>query len=226
MTGFGDESLGHCSSHVDPLSHVSEHEPVHVMWHVEPPLQSMLPLGPSVIEHVDVPAHLRLHEEPHAPVQSVLFSQSRVQLLGPQLLLVMSHVLPDGHVHVEPVQLGATPLLPQPADASSSADKPMTMYFIRRSYSRRVPHASATITKCSARSEHLHAQRSAHEDDAHSWAPGCGARLLNRLADATATRHAVAAVRCRRAGLAIIRAPHGHTARTGRRAARDVARLA
>jgi hypothetical protein len=55
-------------------------------------VQLTLPLAPTVIEQVAPPAHFKLHDAPHVPVQSTLFSQSSVQLLGPQLLLVMSHV--------------------------------------------------------------------------------------------------------------------------------------
>jgi hypothetical protein len=108
--------VAHFSSQFAPVLQLSEHAPVQLIWHVAPPEQSTLALGPTVMSHDAVPAHLRLHDEPHDPVQSVLFSQSRLQLAEPQLLLLISHVFPDGHVQVDPVQLGGVPLplLPQP----------------------------------------------------------------------------------------------------------------
>ena len=51
------------------------------MWHVAPPEQSTLALLPTVMSHVDVPVHLRLHDSPHSPVQSFMFAQSSEQLL-------------------------------------------------------------------------------------------------------------------------------------------------
>jgi hypothetical protein len=87
--------------HVAPPLQLTEHCDLQMMWHVEPPEQSTLPLWSTVMSHVDVPVHLRLHDDPHSPVQTVVFSQSSVQL-APQLPVVMSHVVFDGHVHVEP----------------------------------------------------------------------------------------------------------------------------
>jgi len=65
---------------VEPPPQLTEHEPVHVMWQVAPPEQSTLALVPTVIVHIDVPVHLRLHESPHEPLQSFEFAQSSVQL--------------------------------------------------------------------------------------------------------------------------------------------------
>jgi hypothetical protein len=115
-TCFNTESVAHFSSQFAPVAQLNEHEPVQLIWHVAPPEQSTLALGPTVMSHDAVPAHLRLHDEPHEPAQSVLFSQSSVQLAEPQLLLLMSHVFPEGQVQVDPVQLGGVPLLlpPQP----------------------------------------------------------------------------------------------------------------
>lgn len=66
--------------HVEPPEQLSEQLPSHVMWHVAPPEQSTLALGPTVIAHIDDPVHLRLHDEPHAPLQSFMFEQSSEQL--------------------------------------------------------------------------------------------------------------------------------------------------
>ncbi len=98
------------SWHVEPPPQLTEQLPVHVMWHVAPPEQSTLALGPTVIEHDDVPVHLRLHDEPHAPVQSFEFEQSSEQL-APHVEVEMSQVWPDGHAHVAPVHFGGVPLL-------------------------------------------------------------------------------------------------------------------
>ena len=101
------------------------------------------------MSHVAPPAHLRLHDDPHEPVQSTLFSQSSVQLFGPQLLLVISHVCPDGQVHVEPMQLGGVwvPLLPHATNNTSDRIAKQTRtYLMIPSYARRVPSASMPIT--------------------------------------------------------------------------------
>jgi len=42
--GFGALSVGHCRSQVDPVEHVTEQEPVQLMWQVEFPVQDALPL--------------------------------------------------------------------------------------------------------------------------------------------------------------------------------------
>jgi len=77
--------------HVEPPEQFNEQLPSQVMWQVAPPEQSTLALGPTVIEHVDVPVHLRLHDELHEPLQSFMFEQSSEQL-APHDELEMSHV--------------------------------------------------------------------------------------------------------------------------------------
>ena len=81
------------------------------MSQVAPPEQSTLALAPTVISHVDEPVHLRLHDSPHEPAQSLLFAQSSEQLL-PQVAAEISHAAPDGQLHVDPLQVGGVPLLP------------------------------------------------------------------------------------------------------------------
>lgn len=80
------------------------------MWHVAPPEQSTLALGPTVIVHAEVPVHLRLHELPHSPMQSFMFEQSSEQLFS-HVPEPISHAEPAGQVQVEPLHLGGTPLL-------------------------------------------------------------------------------------------------------------------
>ncbi len=106
-----NEPPGHASSHVEPPPQLTEQLPVHVMWQVAPPEQSTLALGPTVIVHEEVPVHLRLHDEPQAPVQSFMFAQSSVQL-APHVPSEIEHDWPEGHVHDAPVHFGALPLLP------------------------------------------------------------------------------------------------------------------
>lgn len=80
-----------------------------------PPEQSTLALGPTVIVHIEVPVHLRLHDEPHEPEHSFMFAQSSVQLL-PHVASLIVQDCPDGHVHDEPVHLGGgLSLVPQAA---------------------------------------------------------------------------------------------------------------
>jgi len=86
---------------------VSEHEPVHVTWQVEPSVQVTLPLSPTVGLHVDMPAQSTLHDLPHVPWHVLWSLQASEQLSWvPQALAVMSHVMPDEHVQLAPVQLG------------------------------------------------------------------------------------------------------------------------
>ena len=87
---FGELSLGHWRSQVDPPPQLSEQLPTHLMWQVAPPEQSTLALLPTVIAQVDDPVHLRLHDSPHWPVQSFVFAQSSEQLLS-HVPAAMSH---------------------------------------------------------------------------------------------------------------------------------------
>ena len=70
----------------------------------------MLPLLPTVIAQVDIPVHLRLHDEPHSPVQSLVFAQSSEQLLS-QVPAAMSQDCPAGQLHDAPLHFGGVPLL-------------------------------------------------------------------------------------------------------------------
>lgn len=58
----GDASLAHWSLHTESPEHDSEHAPVHCTVHVEPPLQSTLPLEPTTRSHSDPPSHVTLHD--------------------------------------------------------------------------------------------------------------------------------------------------------------------
>jgi hypothetical protein len=112
---------GHASVHVDPPEQFIEQLPSHVMWQVAPPEQSTLALAPTVIVQVEVPVHLRLHDEPHEPEHSFMFAQSSEQL-APQLSFETSHDSPDGHVQVVPVHFGGL-LLPQPSARQTRESK-------------------------------------------------------------------------------------------------------
>jgi hypothetical protein len=52
-----------------------------------------------------------LHDEPHSPLQSLVFSQSSAQLV-PQSDVVMSHTCSDEHEHAEPEQTADVVLPP------------------------------------------------------------------------------------------------------------------
>ncbi len=97
------------------------------MWQVAPPEQSTLALLPTVIVHAEVPVHLRLHESPHAPVQSLEFAQSSVQL-WPHVLSEIAQVCPDGQLQLEPVHFGGLPSEPH-ANTTNIMPRP-----IRRSF--------------------------------------------------------------------------------------------
>ncbi len=112
--------------HVDPPPQSTEQLPVHVIWQVAPPEQSTLALGPTVIEHDEVPVHLRLHDEPQAPVQSFMFAPSSVQL-APHVSVEIAHDWPDGHAHVAPVHFGGVPLLLLHAHSKAKANDRILM---------------------------------------------------------------------------------------------------
>ena len=121
---------GHASVQVEPPPQFTEQLPVHVMWQVAPPEQSTLALLPTVIVHIEVPVHLRLHESPHDPLQSFEFAQSSVQLC-PHELDEIVHVSPDGQAHDAPLQVGGVPLLPPHAmNTATITDKPARKSFI------------------------------------------------------------------------------------------------
>ena len=108
---------------VESAEHDSEHEPVHRMSQVAPSLQLMLPLGPSVISHVEPPEQSMLHELPQVPLHWLWSVQSSVQLLPAQLEPSMSQALPASHEHDVPVHVGGGGAsLPQ-AEASPRATK-------------------------------------------------------------------------------------------------------
>jgi len=52
-----------------------------------------------------------LHDEPHSPLQSLVFSQSSVQF-APQSAVETSHVSPEEHEQVEPEHCGDVLLPP------------------------------------------------------------------------------------------------------------------
>jgi hypothetical protein len=90
------------------LLQLTEQEPVQVMWQVELPLQLTLPLGPTVVVHVELLAQFRLHESVHAPEQAVWFSHESEQLPAspPQIAAVKSQLIPELQVQLAPVQTG------------------------------------------------------------------------------------------------------------------------
>jgi hypothetical protein len=49
----GALSPAHFKSQVEPPLQLTEHDPSHTTWHVEPLSQDTLPLTPTVTEHVD-----------------------------------------------------------------------------------------------------------------------------------------------------------------------------
>src|SRR5262245_11129162 len=116
VTACGAESPAHCSSHVEPFAHDIEQPAVQRIVHVEPPLQSTLPLGPTVRSHVDWPAQLTLHDSPHCPVHVLPFVQASEQLDPAHPELPRSHEVWAGHEHEVPLQVGGGGgFEPQPA---------------------------------------------------------------------------------------------------------------
>ena len=64
------ESPAHLRSQV-ALEQLTEQDPVQVIWQVALPLHVTLPLGPTVVVHVELLAQFRLHDSVHAPEHSV-----------------------------------------------------------------------------------------------------------------------------------------------------------
>ena len=95
-------------SQVESELQLTEQEPVQLTWQVAPPVQSTLPLAPTVRSQVEPPAQLALHDSPHAPLHSLPMLQSRLQLSPAQSLPPRSQACPAGHAQVEPVQSGGT----------------------------------------------------------------------------------------------------------------------
>lgn len=87
---------------------LSEHDPVHVMWQVELPLQVTLELAPTVAVQVELPVQSTLQESRHAPEQFVWFEQAREQLPAspPQLFDVNAQLVPELHEHDAPEHVG------------------------------------------------------------------------------------------------------------------------
>lgn len=107
----------HRSSQVESALQLTEHDPVHVTVHVEPPPQFTLPLSPTVTSQVDPPPQSMLHEAPHSPVHSLSALQSRLQLSPSHSLPPRSHASPAGQAQVVPVHSGggtSSSELPQP----------------------------------------------------------------------------------------------------------------
>lgn len=69
--GFAVVSPAQVRSQVAPPPQLTEHSPVQVIWHVEPPAQETLALLPTVSAQVDWLLQSTLHDSPQAPVQSV-----------------------------------------------------------------------------------------------------------------------------------------------------------
>jgi hypothetical protein len=91
------------------LVQLTEQEPVQVMWHVELPLHDTLPLGPTVVVHVEFPVQFRLQESRHSPAHDVWFSHESEQLPAspPQVAPLNEQFIPELQVQLAPVQTGA-----------------------------------------------------------------------------------------------------------------------
>ena len=88
---------------------LTEQEPVQVMWQVELPLHDTLPLGPTVVVHVEFPPQFRLQESRHSPAHDVWFSHESEQLPAspPQVVPLNEQLVPELQVQLAPVQTGA-----------------------------------------------------------------------------------------------------------------------
>ncbi len=134
-----------------------EQLPTHLMWHVAPPEQSILPLLPTVIAQVDMPVHLRLHDEPHCPVQALVFAQSSEQLLS-QVPAAMSQDCPAGQLHEEPLHVGGVPLsllqaanMPSPIVKATKMIRIGPMYIVASPCGRSDDHTKIPIDHAGSR---------------------------------------------------------------------------
>lgn len=112
-------------SQLEPPEHATEHEPLHVTWHVEPLVHEMLPLAPSVTVQVDSLLQSMLHDWLQLPEQSFLSVQAREQLPpAPQLFAVKSQLAPVGQLQLAPVHVTGIELLEPQAVTQRIAIKP------------------------------------------------------------------------------------------------------
>lgn len=121
----GAASPMHRRSQVVPVEQLTEHEAVHVMWHVELPVQLTLALGPTVAVRVDCAETLMLHDSAQSPEHVVWLEQSSVQLpaVPPQAVCENVQAPPELQLQVAPVHAAAAastgPEVESPQEAST-----------------------------------------------------------------------------------------------------------
>lgn len=99
------ESVGHLRSQVEPSLQLTEHSPVQLTWHVDPPVQEILLLSPALTVHVDEPPQSMLHDLPQLPEQRFWLSHPIEQLSEPpQAFWEKSHDDSAGQVQLAPLQ--------------------------------------------------------------------------------------------------------------------------
>jgi len=91
---------------VEPSPHANEQLPVQCTVQVEPPVQSTLPLGPTVTSHSEPPLHEMLHDSPQVPLQLLSDEQDSEQLLPLHAESPISHAFPAGQAHDVPTHSG------------------------------------------------------------------------------------------------------------------------
>lgn len=122
---------------------------VHVIAHVEPPVQLTLLLGPTVMSQLEPPAQLTVQEAPHDPLHWLSSTQAREQLSPTQALSWVSHASPALHVHDAPAHSGGggtSSPQPQrrPRERTSAKDRArISSLFFRRVYGTPQKHRRA-----------------------------------------------------------------------------------
>ena len=117
----------HLRSHVAAVQ-LNEHEPVHAIWQVEPPVQEALPLGPNVMAQVDPPAQLRLHDWPQLPEQLLWSTQASEQLPPLHAVWLRVQDCPAGQLQVVPEHVTGLPVSsPQATTSSNEAASDLSM---------------------------------------------------------------------------------------------------
>ncbi len=110
----------HARRQVESAEHDREQVSTQRISQVLPLAQVTLPLGPTVIRHVEPMAQSTLHELPHVPLHSLWSPQSSEQLLPAQLEPSMSQAEPASQAHEVPVQVGGPASWPHAASTKAA----------------------------------------------------------------------------------------------------------
>lgn len=112
LTTVNMVSPGHLRRHAAVSAQLKEQPPAQVTSQLDPGLQEMLPLAPSVTPQEAFSPQSTLQESPHVPLHVASAPQASVQL-PPQTCVVKLHDVAAAHAQLLPVQSGVGDVPPQ-----------------------------------------------------------------------------------------------------------------